>query len=94
MKFQKVHWSVWVLALYVLLSAAFIGRSLWNDFVSNYAENAFMEGRAYTVQELINQTSDGTCEPVTVFNESSSVKLLNADCVASSKPVETEGENL
>ena len=94
MKFQKVHWSVWVLALYVLLSAAFIGRSLWKDFVSNYAENAFMEGRAYTVQELINQTSDGTCEPVTVFNESSTVKLVNADCVPSSEPAKEDSANL
>ncbi len=54
MKFQKVHWSVWVLALYVLLSGAFIGRSLWkcSGAIVGKALEAF-EGNKGSITALV-----------------------------------------
>jgi hypothetical protein len=68
-------------ALYVVLSFAYILLTGWNNFKTNYAQRAYAEGQAATVNQVIQQAESSNCQPFAVYNEEKQIQLINVTCL-------------
>ncbi|MFA6475020.1 MAG: hypothetical protein WCV88_02335 [Patescibacteria group bacterium] len=70
-----------ILICYVLVSAGYISYRLWQDFVDHYSTQAFAQGKAATIQAVIEQASPTTCKSFTVYDVDQQVQLINTACL-------------
>ncbi len=77
---KKTVW-VLILAVYVLASAIFIIYVFYQNFKVNYIEKSYADGQSATIQQIITQAQDETCQPFYVYTTSERVQLINTACL-------------
>ena len=76
-----------VLVLYILLSAAYILFSQFQIYQTRVVQEAYMNGRIATIEELLDEAEAG-CRPFPIYVEDRQVELINMACLA---PAEEAG---
>ena len=68
------------------LSLGYILYGQWRDFQTSSEQRSFLEGRAFTIEQIIDQAEDPICQPFFVFSDDSRVNLINIDCLQVAQP--------
>lgn len=79
-----------VLALYILLSAAYILASQFQTYQARVAQDAYLNGRVATIEELLDE-AEGGCQPFPIYAGDRQVDLINVACLL---PPEGSGSTL
>ncbi len=78
-----------VVVLYIAISLGYILYGQWQDFRADSAQRSFLEGRALTIEQIIQQAEDENCQPFFVFSDDKRVNLINIDCLQTVEPNQT-----
>lgn len=81
-----------VLTVYVIVSVGYIGYRMWQDFVNRYSTQVYAQAKADTIQAIVSQASDGSCKPVTIYNNTQQVQVIDTACL-SAAPADTSETN-
>lgn len=84
---------------YIVITAVYLLLTQFAAFRNRVYEQAFLEGRQTTIEELIQEAED-SCQPFSVFANEKEVVLINTACLLSAddeeltqpNPVRPEGE--
>jgi hypothetical protein len=68
--------------VYIVLSAAYIVFTQFTTYQTRVSEQAFLEGRRTTIEQLIEQ-AEASCEPFAVFADEKQIELVNVECLLS-----------
>jgi len=71
-----------VLILWIIFSVIYILYDVWSDFKLKALNQAYQQGRADTINALIQQA--GTCDPIPVLSGEKRIEVINADCLKTS----------
>ena len=77
--FTKTITVIFVLIFWTLFSAAYIMNDLWRDFKLTQLTVAYNQGRAETIQHLIQEASK--CQPFNIYHEEQKVDLIAVQCL-------------
>lgn len=80
---NKTFWTraLRVLVLvYIVLSAAYIVFTQFTSYQTRVAEQAFLDGRRATIEQLIEQ-AEASCEPFSVYADEKQIELINVSCL-------------
>lgn len=80
-KINKSTFIIGMVVVYVVVSAGYIVFNLWSNFKLTVMQQAFLEGRRQTVEELITQAQNKECQAFPVFSGDKKVELLNTQCL-------------
>ena len=84
------NWKTILLTLWVIFSFAYISYNMFDNFRNQVLQNAYMTGKAETVNALITQAENKECKPFNVYIENKKVDLINVACLQQA-PKESEG---
>ncbi len=69
---------------------------MWSDFQVGFLNQAYQAGRTDTVNQLMTQAENTSCQPFSVFNDDKQVQVINVACLTAAQPnaniSSTEGE--
>ena len=80
-RFNKTTAVIVVIAIYVALSLGYILFTEWRDYQANSLQQSFLEGRTFTIQQIIQQAENENCQPFFIFSDEKRVNLVNLDCL-------------
>lgn len=72
------------MTLWVVFSFLYISYSIFENFKTGMLQNiqnAYVQGKADTINTLIKQASDKECKPFNVFSDDKKVDLINISCL-------------
>lgn len=64
---------------WVVFSIGYIINDIWGDFKNVQMLNAYEQGRAEAINQLIQEAEK--CQPVSVFSTGKQIQLINIDCL-------------
>jgi flagellar basal body-associated protein FliL len=70
---------VTILIAWAVFSVAYIGYDLWSDFKNGQMAQAYQQGRAETVNQLIQRA--GQCQPFSVNSGNNQAELISVSCL-------------
>jgi len=71
-----------VLILWIIFSVIYILYDVWSDFKLKVLNQAYQQGRADTINALIQQA--GTCDSIPIFSGEKKIEVINVECLKTS----------
>jgi len=71
-----------VLILWVIFSVIYILYDVWSDFKLKALNQAYQQGRADTINALIQQAEK--CDPIPVLSGEKRIEVINVNCLKTS----------
>lgn len=69
-----------ILIVWAVFSAIYIGYTTWTNFKMGQMNQAYQQGRADTVNNLISRANED-CQPFNVNSGNEKVNLINVECL-------------
>lgn len=79
---QKIALRI-IIFLWIIFSLVYIFHDIWSDFKLRQLTQAYQQGKADTINELLRQAEK--CDPFSVFSGEKQVQLINVDCLKTSE---------
>jgi hypothetical protein len=77
-----------VVVVYIILSAAYILITQFQTYQVQLAQEAYLQGRVATIEELISQ-AESSCQPFPVYSEDKQIELINLSCLVAAEGSQT-----
>lgn len=81
MQFTKP--TIWktLIGVYVIISLVYMGYTVWSNFKLYYIQQSYTAGQQDTINKLLTQAADKSCQPFSVYSADQQVQLINTDCL-------------
>lgn len=68
--------------MWLILSSGYIGWNIWSNFRLKITSQAYQQGIADAVNQIIQEAENIDCKPVRVFNKglNKDIQLINTNC--------------
>lgn len=73
-------------SIWIIFSAIYIVRDLWNHFQSEQVTRAYQQGKIDTINAAIVQSKNEKCEPFSIYNDKEEIQLINIKCLQQAEP--------
>ena len=72
-----------MLVLWLIFSSGYIAWNIWSGFRFNLINQAYQQGVADAVNQLIGEAENTDCKPVHIFNkeQKKDIQLVNMNCL-------------
>ena len=67
--------------LWVAFSIIYISWDIYNDVIVNMYNKGFLQGKAFAINSLIQETEKEDCQPIPIFNDQKKVYVINVECL-------------
>lgn len=75
------NWKTALLTIWVVFSFVYISYNMFDSFRNQVLQNAYMTGKADTINALIAQAQDKECKPFNVYSGDKKADLINVVCL-------------
>ena len=71
-----------ILIIWIVFSVIYVAYDIWSDFKLKALNQAYQQGRADTINALIQQAEK--CESIPVFSGEKKIEVINVNCLKTS----------
>jgi hypothetical protein len=75
-----------LVGIWIIFSAVYIARDIWEDFQTEQVSRAYQLGKTDMINVAILQAKNEKCEPFLLWSDNEQIQLININCLQQAEP--------